>query len=211
MELQLAFDGISVENALKITQDVKDLVDIIEMGTPFCYTNGAGVFKYFKALAPEVRLLADYKTMDGGYGMSKIAFDNGADIATVSGRTWDDTIKEAIQCAKEHGKQVLVDLMGTPADEIVERAKTIDSFGPDYLYLHRAVSVAGSTNPEEALKLIKGSVKHAKIGVAGGINLETLPGIVEAGPDLVIIGSAIYKSADPRDTILKMRAIMDRR
>ena len=120
----------------------------------------------------------------------------------------DLTVKEAIKCARDNGKQVLVDLMGTPDDQIVERAKTVDSWEPDYIYIHRAVTVKGATSPEELLKIVKSSIRHAKLGVAGGITLETLPEVMKGEPDLIIIGSAITKSPDPRGMIEKMNAVI---
>ena len=209
MELQLAFDGIEKEEALKVAAKVYDLVDILEMGTPFSYKYGLGIVEEFKAAAPGVRILSDFKIMDGGYGISKMGYDAGADVVTVSARTWDDTIKEAIQCARDHGKQVLVDLMGVPTEQLIERAKEVDAFEPDYVSIHRAVTVAGSADPEESLRMLKGVVKHAKLAVAGGINLDTLPKIVESQPDLVIIGKAISSAEAPRAVVEQMRKIMD--
>ncbi|MBR0439091.1 MAG: GNAT family N-acetyltransferase [Clostridia bacterium] len=205
MELQLAFDGVEREAAVKLAAEVYDLVDIIEIGTPFAYKYGMDALREIKKAAPGVRILADFKIMDGGYGMTQMAYDAGADICTVSARTWDDTVKEAIKCARDNNKQVLVDLMGTPDDEIIERAKEVDSWAPDYIYIHRAVSIKTATSPEELLRKVKGSIKNAKLGVAGGITLETLPEVIKGEPDLVIIGSAITKSPDPRGTIIKMR------
>ena len=60
MELQLAFDGIEKEEALKVAAKVYDLVDILEMGTPFSYKYGLGIVEEFKAAAPGVRILSDF-------------------------------------------------------------------------------------------------------------------------------------------------------
>lgn len=207
MELQLAFDGIELEKALEIAKDVHDLVDIIELGTPFSYKYGLAPVKQFVEAAPGVRILSDFKIMDGGE-MAQMAYDAGSSVCTVSARTWDDTVKQAIACARRNGKQILVDLMGVPNDELIKRAQEVDAMKPDYVSIHRAVSVPGSSDPEQSLRMIKDVVKNAKVAVAGGINVNTLPGIVDAGADLVIIGSAIYKAENPRAMIEKMREIM---
>lgn len=208
MELQLAFDMIEKNKALEIAKAVENLVDIIEMGTPFSFIQPISVVQEFKKAVPNVRILSDFKIMDGGYGVAQIAYDAGADVTTVSGRTWDDTILQAIQSARDHGKQILVDMMGVPDDQIAFRGAELDTMKPDYICIHRAVSVAGSTNPEEPLHVLRRVVKHAKIAVAGGINLETLPRVAACRPDLVIIGSAIANAENPRDVAMKMRKIM---
>ena len=106
MELQLAFDVINKERALEIARELDGIVDIIEMGTPFSFVNPISVVREFKDAAPNTRILSDFKIMDGGYGMAKIAYDASADVTTVSARTWDDTIKQAIESARDHNKQI---------------------------------------------------------------------------------------------------------
>ena len=202
MELQLAFDVINKERALEIARELDGIVDIIEMGTPFSFVNPISVVREFKDAAPNTRILSDFKIMDGGYGMAKIAYDAGADVTTVSARTWDDTIKQAIESARDHNKQILVDM-------IAERGAEIDAMKPDYICIHRAVSVASSSSPEKPLQLLRSSVKYAKIAVAGGINLDTLPQVVASKPDLVIIGSAIANSQNPVAVAKEMRRIME--
>ena len=194
MELQLAFDVINKERALEIARELDGIVDIIEMGTPFSFVNPISVVREFKDAAPNTRILSDFKIMDGGYGMAKIAYD---------------AIKQAIESARDHNKQILVDMMGMPEEQIAERGAEIDAMKPDYICIHRAVSVASSSSPEKPLQLLRSSVKYAKIAVAGGINLDTLPQVVASKPDLVIIGSAIANSQNPVAVAKEMRRIME--
>ena len=37
MELQLAFDMVEKDKALEIVKDLQELVDIVELGTPFSF------------------------------------------------------------------------------------------------------------------------------------------------------------------------------
>ena len=58
-----------------------------------------------KKISPCLRVLADYKIMDGGYALAEIAYKAGADIVTVSAQTWDETILQTIQAARDCGWQ----------------------------------------------------------------------------------------------------------
>ncbi|WP_343210594.1 orotidine 5'-phosphate decarboxylase / HUMPS family protein [Anaerolentibacter hominis] len=208
MKLQLALDDITMEQGLKVAEEVKDLIDILELGTPFCYANPIGAIRIFKEALQGVKILADYKIMDGGYGIAKMAYEAGADLTTVSGRTWDDTIRQAISAARDYGKEILVDMMGVPDDKIAQRGAELDEMGADYICIHRAVSVASSTSPEEPLRILRETVSRTKVAVAGGLNCETLKKAVLHRPDLVIVGSSIAKAEDPRAVVLEMKQIM---
>ena len=43
------------------------------------------------------------------------------------------------------------------------------------------------------------------VEVDGGINLETTPRVVEAGADILVIGSAIFGAGDPGEALIKIR------
>ncbi len=47
--------------------------------------------------------------------------------------------------------------------------------------------------------------KNIDIQVDGGINIDTAPAVVRAGANILVVGSAIYKSGDPSGYIKKIR------
>jgi 3-hexulose-6-phosphate synthase len=208
MELQLALDMISLEDGLKLAKKLKGLIDIVELGTPFSIVNPITVIKMFKDALPDVKILSDFKIMDGGYVMAKLAFEAGADLVTVSARTWDITIREAIAASKEYGRMVHVDMMGVPDDQIASRGKEVDAFKPDYIGIHRAVSMK-SSKTEDPLRIAREIIRNAKLTVAGGIDCESLKRVVPLKPDLVIVGGSITKAADPYAVVSEMRRIME--
>jgi 3-hexulose-6-phosphate synthase len=208
MELQLALDMIGFEEGLKLAEELRDLIDILELGTPFSLVHPLTVLKTFKEALPGLKILSDFKIMDAGYGMARLAFEAGADIVTVSARTWDITIQETIKAARDYGRQVHVDMMSVPDDQIGTRGRELDALGPDYIGIHRAVSIKGAS-PEQPLRIARSVVNKAKLTVAGGIDGESLKRILPLKPDLVIVGSAITKAKDPRAAALEMRKIME--
>ena len=102
MELQLALDRIEKKRAIDIVESLKDLIDIVEIGTPFSIMQPIEIINDFKKISPCLRVLADYKIMDGGYALAEIAYKAGADIVTVSAQTWDETILQTIQAARDY-------------------------------------------------------------------------------------------------------------
>ena len=133
MELQLALDMVEEEKGLAVAKSVADLIDILELGTPYSFIHSIDSVGMYKKALPGVRILSDFKIMDGGYGMAEIAYKAGADVTTVSARTWDDTVKQAIQAARDNGRQILVDMMGVPEDEIAKRGAETFLYLQNYL------------------------------------------------------------------------------
>ena len=114
----------------------------------------------------------------------------GADIITILGAAEDESIKGAVAEAKKQGKQILADLIAVK--DVKSRAKELDELGVDYICVHTGYDFqAVGQDSLEDLRSIKSVVKNAKTAIAGGIKLETLPEIIEAQPDLVIVGGGI--------------------
>jgi ribulose-phosphate 3-epimerase len=56
-------------------------------------------------------------------------------------------------------------------------------------------------------ELINKSGSYALIEVDGGVNAETAPRLVEAGVDVLVAGSYVFKSEDPIATISSLKAL----
>lgn len=94
MKLQLALDELPLDEALALTEKLRQYVDIIEIGTPFVIAEGMNAVRIFRQHFPEKEILSDEKIMDGGYFESKLAFDAGANYVTALGVT--DTDREGL-------------------------------------------------------------------------------------------------------------------
>lgn len=66
MKLQIAVDVNDEEKVLEIADEVHDIVDIFEVGTPAIIKYGVQLVKKIKERYPEMIILADTKIMDGG-------------------------------------------------------------------------------------------------------------------------------------------------
>ncbi|WP_017726467.1 orotidine 5'-phosphate decarboxylase / HUMPS family protein, partial [Halalkalibacterium ligniniphilum] len=128
----------------------------------------------------------------------------GADIITILGAAEDQSIKGAVEEAKKQGKQILVDMIAVK--DIATRAKELDEFGVDYICVHTGYDLqAVGQNSFEDLQTIKSVVKNAKTAIAGGIKLETLPEVIKAQPDLVIVGGGITGQEDKKAAAAEMQ------
>lgn len=195
MKLQLALDLVDIPGAIEVVKQVEPYVDIVEIGTPIIINEGLHAVKALKEAFPNLAVLADLKIMDaGGYEVMKAA-DAGADIVTILGVAEDASIQGAVAEAKKQGKQILVDMIAVK--NLAERAEQIDSFGVDYICVHTGYDLqAIGQNSFEDLRTIKRIVKHAKVAVAGGIKLTTLPEVIAVKPDLIIVGGGITGEND---------------
>ncbi|MGG4102575.1 3-hexulose-6-phosphate synthase [Paenibacillus lautus] len=207
MELQLALDLVNIPEAKQVVAEVAEFIDIVEIGTPVVINEGLHAVKAIKEAFPHLRVLADLKIMDaGGYEVMK-ASEAGADIITVLGVSDDSTIKGAVAEAFKQGKQVMVDMINVK--DIEGRAREIDAFGVDYICVHSGYDhQAEGKNSFEELTAIKRVVKHAKTAVAGGIKMETLSEVIQANPDLVIVGGGITSQTDKKAAAAQMNQLV---
>ncbi|MUG47762.1 3-hexulose-6-phosphate synthase [Paenibacillus woosongensis] len=207
MKLQLALDLVGIPGAIEVVKQVEQYVDIVEIGTPIIINEGLHAVKALKEAFPNVTVLADLKIMDAaGYEVMKAA-EAGADIVTILGVAEDASIQGAVAEAKKQGKQILVDMIAVK--NLAERTAQIDAFGVDYICVHTGYDLqAEGQNSFEDLRTIKSVVKNAKVAVAGGIKLATLPEVIAVKPDLVIVGGGITGQDDIAAAAAEMQKLI---
>jgi 3-hexulose-6-phosphate synthase len=208
MELQLALDFITLEGAMEVLREVSDVIDIVEVGTPFIVQDGVGAVKAIRRAFPHLKITADLKIMDAGEHETRSAIEAGANIITVLGVSDDATIRSAVAEAKKRGQKIMIDMIGVA--DIERRAKEIDVLAVDYICVHTAFDVQGTgKNPFDELQKVKNVVSNAKLAVAGGIKLGTIAAIVKEQPEIVIVGGAITGQPDRRKAAEDMKRIMN--
>ncbi|WP_027416001.1 3-hexulose-6-phosphate synthase [Aneurinibacillus terranovensis] len=207
MELQLALDLVNIPEAKKVVKEVEEYIDIVEIGTPVVINEGLRAVKEIKEEFPNLKVLADLKIMDAaGYEVMK-ASEAGADIITILGAAEDESIKGAVEEARKQGKKILVDMIAIK--DLEGRAKELDALGVDYICVHTGYDLqAVGQNSFEDLRTIKRAVKNAKTAIAGGIKLETLPEVIKANPDLVIVGGGITGQEDKQAVAAQMQKMI---
>jgi len=200
-KLQVAIDERYLKDALPIAERAyKGGADIIEAGTPLIKSEGLRVVKELRRVCPNAILVADLKTFDTGCLETELAVEAGADIVTVMGATDNYTIEEAVGAGRKYGIKVEVDLMNLK--DPITRAVEVEKLGVDYVCFHVGISAqTRERSVEQKIALVE-QVTHAvkiPVAVAGGIKLEVVPQMVNAGAGILIVGGAITKSANPEE------------
>lgn len=205
MKLQVAIDTLSVEQAIELVEETEGVVDIIEVGTPLIIQEGMRSVRVLSDIFTDIPVLADTKIMDAGELEATIAFDDGADIVTVLGVAYNETIMGVLKAAKHYGKEVMVDMIGV--QDIKSRAIELDEMGVDYICVHTAFDIQSDHgSPLEELIVVKSVVKHAKTAIAGGINFNNVDDISHYQPDVIIVGGTISNAPDPKEAARQMKA-----
>ena len=205
MKLQLALDELNLIDALRFADRVAEYVDIIEIGTPFIMDEGMRGVREFHRFFPDKEILADLKIMDGGYLEAGYAYEAGASYATVCAMADLLTIQGAEKAAKEYGKHLVVDMLGVK--DLPARIAEIEPVGVDFLAVHTGADAqAAGRAPLDDLRVMTQCATTSRSAVAGGINSKTIGNYTALHPDIIIVGGAIGRAADP---CAEARAIQD--
>lgn len=198
MILQVALDLTDIETAISIAEKAaRGGAHWLEVGTPLIKTEGMRAVELLKRRFPDRKIVADLKTMDTGALEVEIAARHGADVVSILAVADDKTIMDAVKVARRYGVRVMVDLIGVK--DKVKRAKELEEMGVDYILVHTGIDeqLQGKSPLEDLENVIK-AVK-IPVAVAGGLNLETIPKVVELGATIIIVGGAITKAKDPEN------------
>lgn len=208
MKLQLALDLVDIPQAIELIKEVEGSIDIVELGTPVINKEGMRAVREVKEAFPHLEVLADVKIMDAAAYEVGNAAAAGADIVTILAQAEDSSIKGAVEEAKKLGKKILVDMIAVK--DIKTRAAELDVLGADYICVHTGYDLQAEGKDSFAdLRTIKSVVKNAKTAIAGGIKLETLPEVIRAQPDLIIVGGGITSKDDKNAEAAKIKALMN--
>jgi len=204
MQLQFAMDTLTTEAALELAAAAAPSVDIIELGTPLIKAEGFRAITAIKEAHPDKIVFADLKTMDAGELEAGEAFKAGADLVTVLGVAGDSTIAGAVKAAKEHGKGIVVDLIGSP--DKAGRAAEVVALGAEFVEMHAGLDEQAEEGFTFSTLLDEGKKSGVAFSVAGGVKVDTIASVQEAGARVAVAGAAIYGADDVAAAAAELRA-----
>lgn len=204
MKLQIAVDVADTEKVLQIAEEVSDIIDIYEVGTPVIMKEGMVPVRKLKQKYPDLCVLADTKIVDGGALEAADVCEAGADILTVLALSDDATVKDVTETAHRYGRKVMADLICVSEPE--QRALELLQLGVDYIGIHTGVDQqkAGRT-PLGDLERLSAVIAPECISVAGGISLKSIDSYAAFSPGIIIAGSALYRAENIRSAAEEMK------
>ena len=209
-KLQVALDFVELPRALAVAAAaVAGGADYLEAGTPLIKSEGLDAVRKLRERFGGHTIIADTKTMDAGRVEAEAAAKAGANVMTVLGCAPTSTIRECVEAGRHYGIDVAVDLLG--AADPVALAAALADLGVAWVDVHCAIDAQmQGADPLALLRQVREATRLI-VAVAGGLNSETVAAAADAGADVVIVGGAITKAADPEQATADIRRAIDTR
>src|SRR5579864_3599993 len=108
--VQISLDVVSIDEALTTAEmALRAGVDWLEAGTPLIIAEGMNGVRALRNRFPNVPIVADLKTMDGGYLEAELMAKAGATHVVVMERAHRETVKMVVRAGKDLGLKVMGD------------------------------------------------------------------------------------------------------
>ena len=200
--VQISLDLTNIDEAIETaSMALRAGVDWLEAGTPLILAEGLHGVRNLRDSFPNVPIVADLKTMDGGYLEAEMMAKAGATHVVVMARAHPETIKCVVQAGKDFGIEVMGDNM--ISDNMIDGAKLLEDLGCDYIIHHigyderRGISAQGGKMPsplDQLLEVVK--AVDVPVQAVGGLTLEQAIKCPQYGAPLVVLGAPLVIDAD---------------
>ncbi|HTS44124.1 MAG TPA: orotidine 5'-phosphate decarboxylase / HUMPS family protein [Puia sp.] len=200
--VQISLDLTGIDEALDTaSMALRAGVDWLEAGTPLILAEGLHGVRKLRQHFPRMPIVADLKTMDGGYLEAEMMAKAGATHVVVMARAHEETIKAVVHAGYDLGVKVMGDNLGCP--DMVGTAKWLEDLGCDYIVHHigfderRGIAAQGKRMPSP-LDQLREVVNAVKIPVqaVGGLSIEQAIQCPSYGAPLVVLGAPLTIDAD---------------
>ena len=195
--VQISLDLVSIPDALDTAgKALRAGVDWLEAGTPLIIAEGMNGVRELRKAFPETPIVADLKTMDGGWLEAELMAKAGATHVVVMGQAHRETVELVSKAGSDFGIKVMGDNLGMP--DPVEGAKILEDAGCDYIihhigYDYRNVRRERGEPVENPLDRLKDVVAAVQVPVqaVGGLTIEQAIETPRYGAPLVVIGAPL--------------------
>lgn len=200
--VQISLDITNIPEALETAAlALRSGVDWLEAGTPLIIAEGMNGVRALRAHFPGVPIVADLKTMDGGWLEAQMMAAAGATHVVVMERAHEETIKEVVKAGRDFGVGVMGDNLGAP--DMVAAARRLEDLGCGFVIHHigyderRGIAARGerAPNPLDQLKEVVAAVT-VPVQAVGGLTIEEAMRSPEYGAPLVVLGAPLTIDAE---------------
>src|ERR1700689_2656304 len=199
---QIPLDLTSIPEALETAHlAIRAGVDWLEAGTPLIIAEGMNGVRALRAEFPGVPIVADLKTMDGGWLEAEMMAKAGATHVVVMERAHPETVKMVVRAGRDLGISVMGDNLG--AEDMVAAARRLEDFGCDFVVHHigyderRGLAASGKPYPSplDQLREIVDAVR-VPVQAVGGLSIEQAIRTPKYGASVVLLGAPLTIHAD---------------
>jgi 3-hexulose-6-phosphate synthase len=201
--VQLSLDLTSLQEAIDTAAvGVEAGVDWLEAGTPLLLAEGLHAVEGLRTRFPDHPIVADLKTMDGGYLEAEMMAKAGANLVVVMGRAHEATIRRVVDAGRDYGIKVMGDNLGSV--DRVECARWMERLGVDFIVHHIGFderNMIKGLSPLDELDAVVAAVS-IPVQAVGGLSIAQAIECPSRGAPLVVIGAplvidgAAFKPAD---------------
>ena len=200
--VQISLDIIDLDEAISHARmALRAGVDWLEAGTPLILAEGMRAVRTLRKQFPEIPIVADLKTMDGGYLEAEVMAKAGATHVVVMARAHEETIKEVVKAGNDFGVGVMGDNLG--CEDMVEGARRLAELGCGYVVHHvgyderRGIAARKeiAPNPLDQLRAVVDAVE-VPVQAVGGLSIEQAVQTPEYGAPLVVLGAPLAIDAE---------------
>ena len=199
--VQISLDLTDLGEALATARTaVAAGVDWLEAGTPLILACGLRAVKALREEFPRHPIVADIKTMDGGYLEAEMMARAGATHVVVMARAHVETLKAVVRAGRDFGIEVMGDDLGS--EDKLAACRAMEALGVDYIVHHtgfderNGAAAAGRPrlSPLDDIDAVVGAVR-IPVQAVGGLTLEEAVELPRRGAPLVVIGAPLAVDA----------------
>src|SRR3954454_22180856 len=133
--VQISLDLTDVDEALATAEmALRAGVDWLEAGPPLNIPHGMLGVRRLRERFPKTPIVADLKTMDGGWLEAEMMAKAGATHVVVMDRAHEETIKCMVKAGHDFGIAVMGDNLA--CEDMVAGARRLEDLGCDYVIHH---------------------------------------------------------------------------
>lgn len=195
--VQISLDLTNIDEALETAAiAVEAGVDWLEAGTPLLLGEGLHAVERLRERFPDHPIVADLKTMDGGYLEAEMMAQAGANVVVVMGRAHEATIRRVVEAGRDYGLKVMGDNLG--AGDKVSCARWMESLGVDFIIHHIGFderAMIPGLSPMDELEAVAAAVS-IPVQAVGGLTIPQAIACPAHGAPLVVLGAPLVIEPD---------------
>ena len=196
--LQIALDTFSLPAALGPLQKAAPHVDVIEVGTVLCLSEGMHAVRAIRALFPEKPVLADVRIAEAGNIIATMAYEAGASWVSVVAGASLTTVQQVCAVATRFGGEVQIEL-GDTYD--ADAARAWRAAGAQHVIVHRSRDAEATGEltwgPDDLDRVDELDDMGFTVTITGGVTAQDLLAFAGRPVGIIIAGRAVVNAEDP--------------